>query len=204
MRVTFTLIEGVIMSIVSIRRDWGDGASIVRIVTTDTIGAASEDNYITAQAANILEANEGMFQWNTGQLNNGLSNSIDSVLVSAIDGNALFEINSTATSLIPTITFSPSQVGLTALAGGGQTGATPVRSGFNTFTTVATANDSAILPVDVLGKTVTVINTTATSMNVFPATGDTINDLSANTAIAVEAGATTQFFGVTTTNWRTK
>lgn len=77
---------------------------------------------------------------------------------------------------------------LTAKAGGGQSGATLCTADVNRFTTVATAADSALLPAALPGVEVTVINAAAAnSMNVFPGTGDAINALAANTALAVAA-----------------
>lgn len=83
--------------------------------------------------------------------------------------------------------------GLTALAGGGQTGATLLAADINRFTTVGTAADSAILPVSVAGMVIEVINSGANSMTVYPAVGETINALSANTGLAVAAGKTISF-----------
>lgn len=86
--------------------------------------------------------------------------------------------------------------GITAFAGGGQASATQLVSAFNRVTTVATAADSVKLPVCAAqnapngsavgpGVQVWVMNTSANSMNVFPSTGDAINALAANTAIAI-------------------
>lgn len=84
--------------------------------------------------------------------------------------------------------------GLTALAGGGQTGATLLSLGMNRFTTVATAGDSALLPTYAGGLVIMVVNATATSMNIFPPTGGTINALSANAAYALAAGKSVILF----------
>jgi hypothetical protein len=86
--------------------------------------------------------------------------------------------------------------GITAFAGGGQASATQLNSAFNRVTTVATAADSVKLPTCAAqsnangntvgpGVQVWVMNTSANSLNVFPATGDAINALAANTAIAI-------------------
>jgi hypothetical protein len=78
---------------------------------------------------------------------------------------------------------------LTAHAGGGQASALQLAGGINRITVVATAGDSVKLPVAAAGGTVTVINADTTdSLNVFPATGDTINALGANAAFALVAG----------------
>jgi len=82
-----------------------------------------------------------------------------------------------------------SQDGLTALAGGGQTGATELRDmAFNRVATVATAADSVMLPTGIAGKWLDGVNTSANSMNLFPKPAETINSLSANTALAIAAG----------------
>ena len=93
------------------------------------------------------------------------------------------------------------QNGLTALAGGGQTGATLISRTFTRFTTVATTADSALLPAASAGLTYTVKNAGANSMNVFPNVGDAINALSANAAFAVAAGKAAQFFCVVNGTW---
>lgn len=81
---------------------------------------------------------------------------------------------------------------LTALAGGAQVG-TPLNLGFNRFTTVVTAGDSAQLPTISGAVLIYVVNATATSMNVFPPTGGIINALSANAAFALAAGKSAVF-----------
>jgi hypothetical protein len=182
------------MAITNIKRDWGDCVTIVRILSTDTLGVVGATDYILNQAANIDAINNGAFTWLPS----------DEVLVSAADGNAFFQISADFNSLIANVNTNATYLGLTALAGGGQTGATQLNPGVNQFTTVVTTGDSAILPADVQGNTVIVVNASSNSMNVFPASGDTINALSANTALAVAAGATTIFFGVTASNWHSK
>lgn len=60
------------------------------------------------------------------------------------------------------------QNGLTALAGGGQTGATPITRTFSRFTVVATTGDSAVLPTASPCLAYTIKNAGANSMNVYP------------------------------------
>jgi hypothetical protein len=84
--------------------------------------------------------------------------------------------------------------GLTALAGGGQSGATLLSASISRVSTVATAADSVQLPNAYAGREHHVINAGANSMNVFPQTGETINALSANAAFAVASGKTCSFY----------
>lgn len=92
--------------------------------------------------------------------------------------------------------------GLTALAGGGQAGATLLSSTINRVTTVATGNDSARLPAATVGKVVIVENAAASnSMNVFPASGEIINALSADAAFAVASNKRVLFFCAVAGRW---
>lgn len=91
--------------------------------------------------------------------------------------------------------------GITALAGGTQAG-TPLQAVFNRVTTVASAADSVLLPPASPGMQCFVTNAAAAnSMNVFPAVGEAINALSANTAFALVANKTAHFICTTAGVW---
>ena len=116
----------------------------------------------------------------------------------------------TATNLAFRQNFFPNSWGfmndeLTATAGGGQNVGPRLVSGMNRFTVVASAGDSAQLPSILSGETkghVVVINDTAASMNVFPATGENMNG-AANASAAVPANSVAFFMLVPgATNWR--
>ena len=92
---------------------------------------------------------------------------------------------------------------ITAHAGGGQGSATLLTTVLNRVTTVATSGDSVILPVSVAGMELLVSNNGANSMNIFPATGEKINALSANTAYALAAGSSASIFCCFATQWHT-
>lgn len=127
-----------------------------------------------------------------------------SVLAAIAVLGAAHAVNITGTTTVSTnsvdsVGFTQLSVsnGITAFAGGGQASATLLNSAFNRVTVVATIADSVKLPFcggqtspngAVLGPgtQVWVMNTSANSLNVFPNTGDAINALAANTAIAVE------------------
>jgi hypothetical protein len=100
------------------------------------------------------------------------------------------------------------QNGLTALAGGAQTGATRIgtlgggAATFTRFTTVATTGDSAALPAAAAGLTYFVKNAGAANMNVFPGNGtDIINTLAVNTAFPVTAGKIAMFTSMLNGQW---
>lgn len=91
--------------------------------------------------------------------------------------------------------------GLTAHAGGGQSLATQLNLGINVVTVSAIAGDSVKLPTSVLGQTVIVQNGGAAATNVFPATGNFINELAVNTAISVPVAGRAIFIGTQPTAW---
>lgn len=95
---------------------------------------------------------------------------------------------------------------LTAFAGGGQTSAYQLAASYSRFTVVGTAADSAKLPTcttALIGLQMTVANADASdAMNVFPAAGEAINLLSANTAISVAATKGMRFTCVANALWQ--
>jgi hypothetical protein len=50
---------------------------------------------------------------------------------------------------------------------------------------------------------IVIINTSGTAVNVYPASGGTINSLSTNAAYSLQAGGRLEFVAVTTTQWYT-
>ncbi len=93
--------------------------------------------------------------------------------------------------------------GLSAFAGGGQGSATALTKDYNIVATVATAADSVKLPTAVVGRVVTIKNTAANAMDVYPFSGDAINGGSANASISVPANVAKTFIADTTGNWET-
>lgn len=99
----------------------------------------------------------------------------------------------------------PVRNGLTALAGGGQAGAVALYPRtINRVTTVASAADSVQCPHAAAGETFIVINAAAAnSMNVFPQSGEIINALAANAALAVAANKAVLFACAVDGTWNT-
>lgn len=93
--------------------------------------------------------------------------------------------------------------GITAKAGGGQADATALTATYNRVTTVATAADSVKLPSAVAGSRVVVFNKAASSLNVFPSSGDAINALSADAAYALAATKGAEFICMVNGTWDT-
>jgi hypothetical protein len=94
--------------------------------------------------------------------------------------------------------------GLVAHAGGTQAVGLALQEGINRFVTVASAADSATLPStqDVTGEEVIVINAAAANaMTIYPAVGEKINALTANTGLSVAANKTIIFYTTGAGQW---
>lgn len=98
------------------------------------------------------------------------------------------------------------QDNITAHATGGQANAVPITGPMARITIVGTAGDSVVLPLSARGMEIVVVNdAAANAANVFPAVGDAINALGANTAFSLTVAAgPTIFYCYSNGLWRTK
>jgi hypothetical protein len=95
------------------------------------------------------------------------------------------------------------QPGLAALAGGGQSGATPILARYANFHTVASDHDSGILPAATPGAAVTVKNSANKILDVYGQPGDTINAISANSPYSIASTLVAEFFCAAAGAWDT-
>lgn len=91
--------------------------------------------------------------------------------------------------------------GITAFAGGGQGSATALTTTLNNVTVCATAGDSVKLPAAAAGLTVTIKNSGATALDIFPATGDSIDALAVNLAVRIAPLSVATFRAIDATVW---
>jgi hypothetical protein len=87
-------------------------------------------------------------------------------------------------------------------AGTVQGNATALTRAINVVSTVS-AGQGVVLPTAVAGMRVTVMNTSATAMNTYPASGAAINSLATNAAFSHAAGARLDFVATSATQWYT-
>ncbi len=97
------------------------------------------------------------------------------------------------------VAFKSIATGLSA-AGTTQGTATALTKSFNEVTTVA-ASSGVVLPAPEAGEIVVVANQGANALNVYPASGHSINSLSANTAQSLATDTRRIFFALSTSKW---
>lgn len=91
---------------------------------------------------------------------------------------------------------------ITAFATGGQASAVPLTADINSITVCATAGDSVKLPSATAGRRVQVSNLGAAHAAVFPASGDLIDALAANTSISLAVGGSITFTCAVAGSWK--
>lgn len=90
---------------------------------------------------------------------------------------------------------------ITAFATGGQASATALTKNFNNVTVCATAGDSVKLPSAETGLEITIKNSGAAALDIFPASGDSIDALAVNLAIRIAPSSVAKFFAISATVW---
>jgi hypothetical protein len=190
------------MTVTSIQRDWGTEPNIVRMKTDSFIEDIVQDGWLESQQESINASNNGGFDWNESDCIL-VSYPLDQTNPAGQQAKTLLYVFPGFRSVNPISPIYPNLQNVTAYAAGGQPGATSVNVGINVITTASSAGASVILPLDVLSQSVIVANRSANSINVFPAFGDSINNLAVNTPFAVAAGSATIFIGVQVSNWAT-
>lgn len=89
----------------------------------------------------------------------------------------------------------------TVTAGTNAQGQGALTSDNNVITTAAASPSGATLPTATTGRIVTIANEGANTVNVFPASGGTIDGLSANASIALPSTNVMTFYAASTTHW---
>ena len=92
--------------------------------------------------------------------------------------------------------------GITA-AGSAQGTATALTKEINVVSTVSSGANGVVLPTAVAGIVLIVNNTSANTLNVYPATGGVVNSGSTNAAYSHVSGASIQYYATSGTQWYT-
>lgn len=118
-----------------------------------------------------------------------------------LSGSSLFFANGDGLTLSGTRFLQHSQTtGITASTTQTQ-GQQPLTRGHNVIATCATANDTVTMPSCVAGRDLSIANNGAETLQVFPASGDSIDGGSVDASITIASGSRALFRGDDGTNW---
>jgi hypothetical protein len=101
----------------------------------------------------------------------------------------------------PALSGSTYSTAPTITAGTNAQGQAALTADLSIITTTAASPSGVTLPTATIGRIVTVVNKGTNPINVYPATGATIDALAVNTAISVPVGGIVIFDASTTTQW---
>lgn len=147
------------------------------------------------------------FEGSAGQLFS-ITNSLTGTIFSVNDVSGIPSIEVLDTGVIRLATYSGFvsfgvSTGVSA-AGTTQGTATALTRPITVVSTVSGGSaDGVIMPSATAGMRVIIINTSAATLKVYPASGGTINALSANAAYSMAAGTRLEFIATSTTQWYT-
>jgi hypothetical protein len=169
--------------------------------TLNAITVANNSSLVTATATSSLNLSTGaVVSGSTKTVNIGTAGASGSTTTIAI-GSAVSGATSTTTLnglVIDSISAAVSAAGTT------QGTATALVSNINNVTVVTAAAAGVRLPTAVAGMRILIRNSDSLDMlSIYPATGGTINALSANAAFTIIAGATIELVATTATQWYT-
>lgn len=122
------------------------------------------------------------------------------------DGKTIVIDSPTNTATIENVTISQTLIksvtnGITAYAGGGQANAVALTSDINEVSVCASGGDSTKLPAALVGMEIVVINHGAAAMDLFPISGDFINEAAVDVATSIAIDATVICYCYTNDYW---
>jgi hypothetical protein len=174
-----------------------------------TSGGAYVPFTVTSGTGISTTTGSGTFQINNTGVTS-LTGTANQVAVSASTGAITLStpnvfiapgsIASTSTLASGTFTIDGTTASVTA-AGTTQGTATALLRSYNIVTSVTAGNTGVILPTPTAGYIVTVVNRGGLSLNIYPATGGTIDSAAANTAITLPVGASITIEAASATQW---
>jgi hypothetical protein len=172
---------------------------VVVIETNSPVEDVVATGWLGTQKSSIQAINNGAFQFKV--------NDMLAIYSQPEDGAGFtfnwYQIFPDFLSVNPIGAIFPVDENIVAHAGGGQANATKLKLGYNVVTTVATTGDSVILPDDVKGQLVVVMNTGSNAVNIYPAIGDKIDTIAINSPFNLAANNSVIFFGMKTLQWFT-
>lgn len=184
--------------------DYGIGWTTEYIVASGsgTVKLVGSQGTQLAQVASVVTVGDMLYSAASGEVDNTGTYRIKYRAggTSTAQGDVI-EIIPTEDFAVSTIAFSADEVGTLAAAGNSAaTGGVIVKR--ITFVTLADDSTGVTLPAVTAGLLYVIHNTVANKhLHIYPATGDNIIPLGADTVQTLAASSTAMFIGLGTTNW---
>ena len=167
------------------------------------IGSLSLGSALAVSSGGTGASSAGVTAFNniTGYTASGATGTTSTNLVFSTSPTLTTPTLNTATLNTPALSAPTFSTNAAVTAGTNSQGQGALTSDYNVITT-ATSNPSGVtLPTATTGRIVTIVNKGANAVNVYPASGGTIDALSANAAISLPVNGVMQFQAASTTQW---
>ena len=125
----------------------------------------------------------------------------DNLVSNAITGTGNVVMSTSPTITTPALAGETFSTTAAVTAGTNAQGQGALTTDYNVITTAAAAPSGVTLPTATTGRRIVVVNKGANIVNVYPATGGTIDALAANASIALAVGGVMIFNASSTTQW---
>ncbi len=176
------------------------GTGSVVLATSPTLVTPALGTPASGVATNLIGTAAGLTAGNVttnANLTGPITSSGNATSVAAQTGTGSTFVMQTAPALIgPTVSTAA-----TVTAGTNAQGQGVLTNDNNIITTAASSPSGSTLPTATTGRIVTIVNKGANTVNVFPASGGTIDALSANASIALPSTNMMTFYAASATQW---
>ena len=186
-----------------------DGAMTVQGAIT-AVGTISTSGGLNSTASSAIGSGTGTATQSlgAGAVTSGSTKTVNIGTAGVSGSTTTINIGSAVSGATSTTTLNglviDSISAAVSAAGTAQGTATALVSNINNVTVVATGATGVRLPTAVAGMRILIRNSdSADTLNIYPATGGTINALAANAAFTLTAGSTTELMATTATQWYT-
>jgi filamentous hemagglutinin len=171
----------------------GNGSQLTGITASQVSGIANGNSNVSIPAAN-------------GNVNISAVGNANILVVTGTGVNVAGTLNASGNvngaNVVVTSYHIRSINGAVSAAGTAQGDATALTKEINVVSTVATGA-GVVLPTAVAGMVLIINNTSANTLNVYPASGGAVNSGSANAAYSHTSGASIQYYATSGTQWYT-
>jgi hypothetical protein len=172
--------------------------------TAGTLTTASQPNITSASnLVTVGNITSGTWSATLGAVSGANLSSINAANVTGTFSSVTISGNMQAANVISTSYNIRSINASVAAAGSTQGTATALTKEINVISTVTSGANGVVLPTAVAGMVLIVNNTSANTLNVYPASGGVINSGSTNAAYSHVSNASLQYYATSSTQWYT-
>ena len=173
--------------------EWNAMVIVLENTTSGHDHDGTDSKKVTGTNVEGMTASRAIVSGATGLLAAATTTATEIGYVNGVTSAIQTQLGTKAPTASPTFTGTTKRsttAGITAFATGGQASAVALTTDINEVSVCATNGDSVKLPAAVAGMEIITINHGAATLDIFPISGDFINEQAVNTAVSIAIDAT--------------